>query len=178
MLVSNIVSETNQGQAWSPTNDFKDITEYSSNSLGLTTSALASLQNHVHFDQLRFFCHKKVPGRTIDIATKNNVPGKSVVRYLSARSDILPAACGSFDKLTDDNSYLSQQCSKWGYDGKYEVNKWSHIHTPKQNRLFDHLAFVGSKYHYLVQFSKGSRWECDDFHDTLSVGDTWKIFVR
>jgi len=173
MLVSNIVSETSQGQAWSPTNDFKDISEYSSNSLGLTTSALASLQNHVHFDQLRFFCHKKVPGRTMHIATKNNIAGEKVVRFLTARSDPFPAACGSFDKMTDDNSFLSQQCSKWGSSGK-----WSHSSIPKQDRLFNHLAYVAYKRHYFVQFTKGGRWECDDFRGTLSVGDTWKIFVR
>ncbi len=178
MLVSNIVSETTQGQAWSLANDIKKISEYSSNSLGLSTSALASLQNHIHFDQVRFFCHKKIPGRTFHIATKNNTVGKAVVRYLTGRIDPFPTACGSYDKMADDNALMSQQCSQWVNDGAHRLNKWSHKNILKAERLYNHLAFVAYSNHWIVPFTKGGRWECDDYQGTISVGDTWKIFVR
>eukprot|EP00794_Sanderia_malayensis_P004399 gene4399-4987_t len=181
MLVSNIVSETTNGRAWSQSNSIATVSKYPSKAFGLSPSGLRSLQDLIHFDQLRFFCHKKSPGRTIDIATKKNNAGKAVVRYFTARTNAFPTACGSYSKMADDNSMLSQNCNDWGKDGAYKVNKWGLLGVGN-TRLYDHPAFVYHKYHWIVPFTTGGRWECDDYYKTsskqVSVGDAWKIFIR
>eukprot|EP00794_Sanderia_malayensis_P012219 gene12219-13477_t len=181
MLVSNIVSETTNGRAWSQSNSIATVSKYPSKAFGLSPSGLKSLQDLIHFDQLRFFCHKNHPGRTIDIATKKNHAGKAVVRYFTARTNAFPTACGSYSKMADDNSMLSQNCIDWGKVGAhFKVNKWGHTGI-RNARLYNHPAFVYYKYHWIAPFTTGGRWECDDYtvgRTQVSVGDAWKIFIR
>ena len=67
-------------------------------------------------------------------------------------------------------------CSNWGFrDGAYSVGKWGHAQD--QDRLYNHAAFVGSLYHWLLT-PGDSRWECDDYGVGVSSGDFWKVFVR
>eukprot|EP00794_Sanderia_malayensis_P004393 gene4393-4981_t len=176
MLVSNIVSETTNGRAWSQSNSVATVSKYPSKAFGLSASGLKSLQDLIHFDQLRFFCHKKNPGRTFHIATKKNGTGKAVVRYFTDRTNAFPTACGSYSKMADDNSMLSQKCNDWGYN----LSKWGHSGF-ENTRLYNHAAFVVDSYHWIVPFTTGGRWECDDYTPRgtqVSVGDAWKIFIR
>ena len=95
----------------------------------------------------------------------------------------MPASCGSYLRMNDDNSNLSGACDRWGREGGiFYVGRWgneyvSHRNTRHpENRLFDHTAFVGYLYHWLLRF--GDRWECDDYEVGVSSGDFWKVFVR
>eukprot|EP00794_Sanderia_malayensis_P004392 gene4392-4979_t len=180
MLVSNFVSEATNGRAWSQGNSIATVSKYPSKAFGLSASGLKSLQDLIQFDQLRFFCHKNNPGRTVHIATKNNDAGKAVVRYFTGCTNAYPTACGSYSTMADDNSMLSQKCNDWGYNGTYKVNKWGHSGIGN-TRLYDHLMVVAYKYHWIVPFTTGGRWECDDYTPSgtqVSAGDAWKIFIR
>ena len=131
------------------------------------------------FKQLRFFCHKKIPGRTFDIATKINSLGHRVVQYFTAQTNTFPVSCGSYYKLSDDNSIIAKECAKWGYiSRRYYAGKWHHDGYSSSDRLFNHAAFVKSKAHWIVEHSSNGRWECDDYGGTKSTGDFWKIYVR
>lgn len=164
------------------TNDYHQIKEYDNKKLALSTHALRALGTKMPFQQLRFFCHKKIPGRTFDIATKNSRNGNLVVRYFKAQTNTMPNSCGSYYRLPDDNSILARQCAQWGYKSKYFIGKWHHSGFPSGDRLFNHPALIGHKVHWLVERSSSGRWECDDFKSVqgyaTSPGDFWKIFVR
>ena len=167
---------------WPWTNDYHEIDKYKNHKLALSTSGLCALGTKMSFSQLRFFCRKKIPGRTFDIATTNNVKlGKKVIQYFKAQTNTMPESCGTYYRLPDDNSILASQCARWGYNSKYQVGLWHHGGRSSSARLFDHPAFVGSQVHWLVGQSN-SRWECDDYIATkgytVSAGDFWKIFVR
>ena len=181
-LITNLVLEQSEGLDWSLTKKYRQIKEYKTNKLALSTDGLHTLGTKMSFEQLRFFCHKKIPGRTFDIATTTNSSGNQVVQYFTAQTNDLPESCGSYYRLSDDNSTLAGQCARWGYQSKKEfVGKW-HSDLSSENRLLDHAAFVNGEAHWNVEQSNG-RWECDDFAInnegyTVSSGDFWKIFVR
>ena len=166
---------------WPLTNDYKKIDQYKKNKLALSTHGIRALGTSMSFSQLRFFCHKRIPGRTFDIATATNNLGKNVIQYFKAQSNTMPKSCGSYYRLPDDNSILARQCARWGYNSKYRVGLWHHGGSSSSTRLFNHAAFVGGQVHWLVRQSNG-RWECDDYSSikgyTVSAGDFWKIFVR
>ncbi|XP_028406453.1 uncharacterized protein LOC114528942 [Dendronephthya gigantea] len=178
-LVSNLVLNQPRGMDWSLGNDYQQISEYETRKLALSTYVLHVLRSKMSFNQLRFFCHKKNPGRVFDIATnKTNNLGQEVIKYFTAQTNTLPKSYGSYYRLPDDNSMLASQCSQWGREwGKFKVNKWHHSGYHVQDRLFDHTAFVPAKFYWLIEKS-GGRWECDDFKYPASKNDFWKIFVR
>jgi hypothetical protein len=182
-LITNLVLKQSRGMDWSLANDYRQINESNKEKLGLSTHALRALGTKMPFKQLRFFCRKKIPGRSFDIATKINSLGHDVVQYFTAQTSTFPISCGSYYRLTDDNSILADQCSQWGYQSKhYQVGKWHHEGYASNDRLFNCLAFVGFKAHWLVANVANGRWECDDFISStgyaISAGDFWKIFVR
>ena len=184
-LITNLVLEKSEGMDWSLTKKYRQIKEYKTNKLALSTDGLHTLGTKMSFEQLRFFCHKKIPGRTFDIATTTNRSGRNqVVQYFTAQTNILPESCGSYYRLSDDNSTLAGQCARWGRQlSKDFVGKWHSDEGPSssENRLLDHAAFVSGDVHWFVQQSNG-RWECDDYVNKagyrVSSGDFWKIFVR
>ena len=162
---------------WSLTDNYQQIEEYKNNKLVLSAYGLRALGTKLPFKQLRFFCHKTIPGRTFDIATTTNSSGNHVVQYFTAQTNIFPESCGSYYRLSDDNSKLATQCARWGFQSKYFVGKWHHERRAIANRLVDHTAFVASESHWLVE--SNGRWECDDYTgNKVSSGDFWKIFVR
>ena len=139
----------------------------------LTTTAMKELRTHLPFTQIRFHC-KKRGGRTFHITTAANSKGEAVVQYLSGQTDVQPVSCGSFVIMSDDNSRLARACHKWGYkSGSYFIGKWGHQRD--QDRLYNHPAFVGYAYHWLLH---PSRFECDDYNVGVSSGDFWKVYAR
>ena len=178
-LISNLVLEQSGRMNWPLTNDYQQIADYKKNKLALSAIGFRALGTKMSFKQLRFFCHKKIPGRSFDIATKTNSLGRNVIQYFKAQTNTLPKSCGSYYRLSDDNSMLARECARWGYSqAGYHVGKWHHYGYSSSTRLFDHAAFVGGKVHWIVSQSDG-RWECDDFQGhAVSSGDFWKIFVR
>ena len=161
-----------------PTHNYRQIQEYKQNKLVLAPRELHTLRTKLFFTQLRFFCHKKIPGRTFDIATTTNNSGEQVIEYFTAQTNDRPKSCGSYYSLSDDNSTLAGKCAQWGG----ESAQWGPIplsgSNSNKNRLMDHAAFVESQVHWLV-YQPDNRWECDDYSgETVSSGDFWKIFVR
>ena len=138
----------------------------------LQKSAMNQLRTHLAFSQIRFHCKKK---RIFHVTTAKNSAGEAVVQYFSGQTDVMPASCGSYVRMNDDNSLLSRVCSSWGYDGSYQVGKWGHLRD--QIRLYDHAAFAAGSYHWLIE-PGGPRWECDDGNAGVTPGDFWKVFVR
>ena len=168
---------------WSLENDYQKISEYKTKKLALSTDALRDLRSKMSVNQIRFHCHKKIPGQVFDIATnKTNKLGQEVIKYFTAQTNIRPESCESYYRLPDDNSTLASNCSQWARESKTkDVGKWHGDGAPVEDRLFNHVAFILHKTHWLIQ-QPGGRWECDDFiytnGYTISRNDFWKVFVR
>ncbi len=170
----NLVLQTSKPFSFALKKDWKSISNWTTGNIALTAGALGDLMKKVPFKQMRFHCFKKNPGRTFHVATKTNMYGDNVVKYFTARADSFPQSCASFNALSDDNSELSPNCSKWK-----KSNKWSRDNRNGNTRLTDHTAYIPGKHHWNIQGL--SRWECDDYALKLSPyspGDFWKIFVR
>ena len=131
-------------------------------------SAMKELRAHLSFTQLRFHCRKRKVGRTFHVTTAANSSGEAVVQYFSGQTKVLPGSCGSFMRMENDNSKLANGCNQW------EDKKWRYKHHG-DGRLYDHVAIVWYKYHWLLSTGRA---ECDDFTVGLSPGDFWKVFVR
>ena len=174
LLISNVVMFNSTPPSQVPIKtSYREI--YNKQML-LTTSAMNELRRHLSFTQLRFHCSKK-QGRTFHVTTAANSSGEAVVQYFSGQTDIMPASCGSFVKMENDNSRLAGDCEKWGYDNvSYYVGKWSHrTAVGHEDKLYHHVAFVLKKINWVLH---PLRWECDDYIVGVSSGDFWKVFVR
>ena len=170
LLVSNVVSHGSSTTQLPVKTSYRGV---SSKEMLLTKSAIKELRKHLHFTQIRFHC-KKQGGRTFHITTAVNRKGEAAVKYLSGETDVMPASCGSFVIMSNDNSRLSRTCKDWGYEkGSPKVGKWG---GQTEDRLYNHAAFVWYSYHWLLRPS--GRWECDDYLVGVSPGDFWKVFVR
>ena len=101
--------------AWTSETAYSGTRNYQNNQMGITTSAMTQLRARLNFIQMRFHCSKE-QGRTFHVITAANSTGEAVVQYFSGQSDTLPASCGSFVMMEDDNSELAKKCSKWGND--------------------------------------------------------------
>ena len=112
------------------------------------------------------------------MTTVANSTGKAVVQYFSGQTNILPSSCNSYQRLDGDDSELATQCDKWGNDhGSHHVGKWGHYNKRREDRMYDHTAFIAHKNHWVVVHGI---WLCDDVGSDykLSLGDFWKIYVR
>ena len=135
-----------------------------SDEMFLNKTALNELRSHLSFTQLRFHCSKE-QGRTFHVITAANSSGEAVVQYFSGQTDVMPASCGSFVRMENDNSRLAGVCENW-VDGKWGSSS-----------LYQQAVVVWYKYHWLLS-PQLSRWECDDYRVGVSRGDYWKVFVR
>ncbi|XP_078348034.1 uncharacterized protein LOC144633117 [Oculina patagonica] len=176
LLVANFVID-NPGNlpVWTAETSYRGISNYHNNRTGISTSAMNELRTHLPFTQLRFHCSKQ-QGRTFHVATVANSTGDLVVQYFSGRTNTMPFSCNSFVRMEDDDSFLAQQCSKWGNDGSQFPGKWGHISRRGETRMYDHTAFVAMLYHWVIT---DGIWACDDKgNSALSTGDFWKVFLR
>ena len=156
---------------------YRGISNCHNNKTFLTKSAMEELRTRLPFTQLRFLCSKQHHGRTFHVTTAASSTGEAVVQYFSGQTDVQPDACGSFVRMDNDDSLLAGLCHRWGKEGgSFEVGKWGHGYD--QDRLYDHAAFVGYNYHWILT-ENGARLECDDHEKArASSGDFWKVFVR
>ena len=174
LLVSNVVvDDPSSRQLWIASS-YREISNCHWNkTLFITENAMKELRTHLSFTQMRFHCNKQ-KGRMIHVTTAANSSGKAVVRYFSGQTDDRPLACGSFNRMKDDNSNIAGVCHQW------QGQQWGHSPSAKET-LTDHAFFVPIKYHWLLT-PGNQRWECDDYiYDgffALSSGDFWKVFVR
>ena len=174
LLVSNVVVDDSSSRQLWIASSYREISNCHWNkTLFITENAMKELRTHLPFTQMRFHCSKQ-KGRMIHVTTAANSSGKAVVRYFSGQTDDRPLACGSFNRMKDDNSNIAGVCHQW------QGQQWGHSPSAK-GTLTDHAFFVPIKYHWLLT-PGNQRWECDDYiYDgffALSSGDFWKVFVR
>ena len=135
------------------------------------------LSAHLPFTQLRFHCSKQ-QGRTFHVTTVLNSTGEAVVQYFSDQTDVLPASCGSFVRMSDDNSHLAEKCEQWGYDGSPHVGKWSKDDVNGKRRMYNNPIFIEDEHQW--RLVKEQRL-CDDSTTHFiqnSPDDFWKIYAR
>lgn len=168
----NLVLQTSNTFSFALEKNWKSISNYTTGKIVLTADALGDLMRKMPFQQVRFHCFKKNPGRTFHVVTNKNTLGRNVVKYFTAQTDVVPKSCHSFHPMFDDNSELSPNCSKW----KKGSANWSRANDRRDTRLIDHIAYIYGTSHWYIQGLK--RWECDDNARNFSPGDFWKIFVR
>jgi hypothetical protein len=151
-----------------------------------TSGAMLNILQVIGFHQIHFYCHKKSVGRVLSIMTKNNTAGQQVVRYFTENAFVgLPKACGSFDKLPEDTSSLSENCDKWGKDKNknVKIDRWGNKGFDGNNRM------VYRPFSIETAFEKGfglrnkdnnKESGCDSDYDirNLNVNDIWQISVR
>lgn len=176
LLVMNVITGSSHYNQLSVVTSYRGISDYHSNKMVITTSAMKELYGDLNFQQIRFHCRKHSVGRTFHVVTAANSFGNAVVQYFSGLTDALPDSCGSYARMEDDNSRLARLCSEWDFDqsGKwsYSMRKWNKT----VERLYNHAAWTLFKHHWdLVQRNP---FECDDFGASPSSGDFWKVFVR
>lgn len=152
-------------------NSYREIlSNYHSNNQYLLRDGFNQLKNDMGFTQLRFYCFKKKRGRVFHIMTDKE--DLKVVRFFTT-TDIIPKACNTFARLADDNSTLAVSCNKWGYP---DHNRWGHKLFLTNDRLFSRpLAWRNTR---IYRFIGDSPYTCDDKDEAMTLGDTWKIFVR
>ena len=145
LLVSKVVSHGSSPTQLPVKTSYRGVR---SKEMVLTKSAMKELRKHLNFTRIRFHC-KKRGGRTFHITTAANNKGEAAVKYFSGETDVMPASCGSFVIMSNDNSRLPRVCKDWGYQrGSHKVGKWGHERD--QNRLYDHPAFAKSAFIWVV----------------------------
>ena len=144
-----------------------------SNNQYLKLNGFNQLKIDMGFTQIRFYCFKKKRGRVLHIMTNNNSSGANVVKFFTD-SDTMPEACGSFTRLPDDNSTLANNCGSWGYPN---TNEWGHRNYRTNTRLYSRPMVWKGKLYFSLH---NSPHLCDDDKNefAMSLGDTWRIFVR
>lgn len=173
----------NVTEFWTETSElvtsYSSISYYKNNFLFVSIRAIEELRQAVNITQLRFYCFKKEQGSIVHVMTKNNSAGSSVLDYFLVNANPRAPACGSFIRLPDDNSTLSQNCARWGHNGEgTEANEWGHYSHSGEWRLYrEVIRWTGQKSFSLRPFSQ---FWCDDEADqnTVSPGDTWEIYAR
>ncbi|XP_068733188.1 uncharacterized protein [Montipora capricornis] len=177
LLVLNVVTGSSPPSQLSVVTSYRGISDYHSNKMVITKSAMKEMYGDMKFDQLRFHCSKR-QGRTFHVVTAANSSGNAVVQYFTGQTDVRPGSCGSFEKMADDNSRMADDCTRWGSKkwsldfSKFRYNGWN-----DEQRLYNHVAWVYRSYHWTLTPDQ-HRFECDDHLKGVSHGDFWKVFVR
>ncbi|XP_031566625.1 uncharacterized protein LOC116301674 [Actinia tenebrosa] len=175
LLVSNaVIQSSSQSPPKTLTTSFRDISNYNNNQTLISSTNLLQLLQLMPFTQLRFQCRKSSIGRTVHIITTNTSSGIAVLNYMTAQTNNLPVACGSFTRGSGDNSQLASQCSRWG-NTRTAVNVWGHASRKTEWRMYDHVMYIAGASHYIVV---PSGYRCDANSATISPGDYWKMYVR
>ena len=172
----NVITGLSHYNRLSVVTSYREISDYQSNKMIITTSAMKELHGDLNFQQIRFHCRKRSVGRTFHVVTAANSSGNAVVQYFSGLTDVEPVSCGSYVRMEDDNSELARRCSEWNYgqSGKWSRNVGSWNNTVQ--RLYNHAAWIAGRYHWALV--ERNPFECDDMHASPSSGDFWKVLVR
>ena len=133
----------------------------------MSPTGLTALHKEIGFTQIRFYCHKSVPGITIHIMTNLNSYGKKVVEFMtSLEISIRPGSCNSYTTLPDDNSILNQ-CDLWLEE------KWSG--KPENlNHVYERIYYFGTPTQSLNPLVYH---ECGDRGYNSAKGQ-WLFYVR
>ena len=78
---------------------------------GLDSIGIKLLKDAINATQLRVYCHKDIPGRTVHIMTNKNKLGLNILKFFSYETSTNPKAFDSYTRLIDDHSVISTRCS-------------------------------------------------------------------
>ena len=92
----NVITGSPHYDQLSVVTSYRGISDYHSNKMVITTSAMKELYGDLHFKQMRFHCRKHSVGRTFHVVTAANSSGNAVVLYFSGLTDGFPDSCGSY----------------------------------------------------------------------------------
>ncbi|XP_044166530.1 uncharacterized protein LOC122947183 [Acropora millepora] len=176
LLVMNVITGSSHYNQLSVVTSYRGISDYHSNKMVISTSAMKKLYGDLNFQQIRFYCRKHNVGRTFHVITATNSSGNAVVQYFSGLTDVEPASCGSFVRMEDDTSTLARRCGDWNLSPS---GKWSRNYGSWNNavqRLYNHAAWIPGHHHWDLVVRKP--FECDDISKPQSSGDFWRVFVR
>ena len=169
----NVITGSSHYNQLSVVTSYRGMSNYNSNKMVITTSAMKELYVDLNFQQIRFHCRKHSVRRTFHVVTAANSAGNAVVQYFSGLTNVQPVSCGSFVRMEDDNSKLARRCSGWN-DGKWSNSGVSR--NKAEERLYYHAAYIPGKHHWDIVVR--NPFECDDMGASPSSGDFWKVFVR
>ena len=157
--------------------DYREqLQNYNSNDHVLTMEGFGKLREDTGFKQMRFYCHKKIPGKVFHVATETNSLGEAVIQYFTGKSITPPHACDSFSAFPDDNSTLSRNCAAWGIMKTY--GSWGKNQTFILNMCNRLVVWkVNGKEQYVVAMCNNDYF-CEDTENQGSPGDEWKVYVR
>jgi len=128
------------------------------------------------FEQMRFYCHKKIPGKVFHVTTKTNSLGEAVIQFFTGKTTTPPQACDSFSTFPDDNSTLSRKCAEWGAF-RYP-DSWGRNSTTALNMCHRLVVWrVINENIYAVAMCNNDYF-CEDTVKQGSPGDEWKVYVR
>ncbi|XP_044169947.1 uncharacterized protein LOC122954007 [Acropora millepora] len=96
LLVMNVITGSSHSNQLSVVKSYRGISDYHSNKMVITTSAMKELYGDLHFQQIRFHCRKHGVGRTFHVVTAANSSGNAVVQYFSGLTNVEPVSCGSY----------------------------------------------------------------------------------
>ncbi|XP_078383947.1 uncharacterized protein LOC144666390 isoform X2 [Oculina patagonica] len=167
------------------TSSNEDLSNYDDHRQRVNSDLLLQLRNDMGFKQIRFYCYKRKVGNVFHIMTNFNPLGEAVVRFLTDDNHVStrPQACGSFTVLPDDNSTMSEDCNKLGWNGTHADGKWLRTNVISSGRILQAINRIDGPLpenkHYFQSYPR--RRDCGDVNSeesTLSAGDSWAIFVR
>ncbi|XP_044168635.1 uncharacterized protein LOC114977100 [Acropora millepora] len=170
LLVMNVITGSPHSNQLSVVTSYHGISDYHSNKMVITTSAMKELYGDLNFQQIRFHCRKHSVGRTFHVVTVANNSGNAVVQYFSGLTDALPDFCGSYVRMEDDDSRMAKQC----FSAQWSSTRVKEEKTVK--RVYDHAVQIPGKHFW--NLAKRKIFECDDYVASQSSGDFWKVFVR
>jgi len=153
-----------------------DLKEYftSNNSKYLKSpNGLLNLYNKMKFIQLRLYCYRDTPGRTIHIKTLDKT-GNSALTWLLKKHSQLTPFCKSYFRYDDDTSELTFKCDE------DHTGTWGKSPNTKENVLYTDLLFKEDLYYYSIGVTDEDDkiWsQCDSNDSNYSYGN-WKIFAR
>lgn len=183
MLKRTVVS-ANLSTFWNKSttvsSNYTSIGNYWDNFLFASIRAIEELRQAAHLNQLRWYCYKKKQGSVFHVMTKNNSAGHRVLDYLLNNPSSNAPACNSFDRLSDDNSTLSQICHKWGFNSTHsEINEWGSYKHKGERRLYQDVSGWKDGERRFSFRPPFELW-CDDRGGTaaISQGDTWEVYAR
>ena len=157
--------------------DYREqLQNYNSNDHVLSMSGFMDLRADMNFEQMRFYCHKKIPGKVFHVATKTNSLGEAVIQYLTGETTTPPQACDSFSTFPDDNSTLSLQCTEWGTLQLRDI--WGVNNNFALGMSYRLVKWMPTSQQPYVVAMANSNYFCEDSEKQGSPGDEWKVYVR
>lgn len=157
--------------------DYREqLKNYDSNDHVLEMKGFLDFRADMGFEQMRFYCHKKIPGKVFHVATETNSLGEAVIQYFTGNTTTLPHACDSFSTFPDDNSTLSLKCAEWGGFGYSDI--WGKNKTTSLSMWHRLVVWRATSEETYVVAMCNNNYFCEDNKKQGSPGDEWKVYVR